>query len=58
MASECEKIPRRPPQMKGLHVAFMRRHFIIGTVLAATAGILMKFLWNDPRKAAYAEFYK
>lgn len=49
---------RPRPQLKGHHAAFMKRHLIIGCALAVGGVILTKLLVNDPRKRAYAEYYK
>lgn len=49
---------RPRPQLKGHHAAFMKRHLYIGIGLAITGAAMVKFLINEPRKRAYAEFHK
>lgn len=46
------------PLLKGRHAAFMKKHLAIGIIYALTCVAVVKFTVNEPRKAAYAEFYK
>lgn len=48
----------KAPQLKGRHADFMKKHLIIGITLSITSMILTKFIVNEPRKKAYAEYYK
>lgn len=49
---------RPKPQLKGLHANFMKKHLFIGIASSFVAVIAAKLLINDPRKQAYAEYYK
>lgn len=49
---------RPRPQLKGLHANFMKKHLAIGVISSFVAVALAKVLINDPRKKAYAEYYK
>lgn len=49
---------RPRPQLKGHHAAFMKRHLYIGIALSLASVAAAKVLINDPRKRAYAEYYK
>lgn len=49
---------RPRPKLKGHHEAFMKRHLYIGIGLALAGVIATKFLVNEPRKKAYADYYK
>lgn len=58
-ASVSSSVSGRPaPQLKGRHAAYMKRHLFIGIGLAISGVIVAKLLINDPRKRAYAEYYK
>lgn len=46
------------PQLKGRHADFMKKHLIIGITFATTMMLLAKFIINEPKKKAYAEYYK
>lgn len=46
------------PMLKGRHAVFMKRHLAIGIVYALTCVVAVKFAVNEPRKAAYAQYYK
>lgn len=46
------------PLLKGRHQAFMKKHLTIGLIYSCSMVVLVKLLLNEPRKAAYAEYYK
>lgn len=46
------------PVMRGLHNLQTKRHLGIAIGLTTVITIAFKLLVNDPKKAAYAEFYK
>ena len=46
------------PLMRGLHTATIKKNLIVATGLTTIITVAYKMLVNDPRKAAYAEFYK
>lgn len=46
------------PLLRGLHNATIKRNLIVSGVLITIAGIAVKLIHNDPKKADYAEFYK
>ena len=46
------------PVLKGHHHAFMKRHLFIGIALSLVGIVVAKYTINEPRKKAYAEFYK
>ncbi|XP_031620388.1 cytochrome c oxidase subunit 6C-like [Contarinia nasturtii] len=46
------------PQLKGRHVLFMKKHLSIGIAYALATVIIAKYTINEPRKRAYAEYYK
>ncbi|XP_059617182.1 cytochrome c oxidase subunit 6C-1-like [Phlebotomus argentipes] len=46
------------PQLRGLHQATIKRNLAVAIGLAALSVVAMKFLYNNPRKERYAEFYK
>lgn len=46
------------PVLKGRHAVFMKKHLAIGIIYALTCVVAVKFAVNEPRKAAYAEYYK
>ncbi|CAG0913985.1 unnamed protein product [Notodromas monacha] len=46
------------PQLRGLLLSYLKKHLIIATVLSVATGFAVKALINDPRKTAYANFYK
>lgn len=48
----------KAPQLKGRHADFMKKHLIIGITFAVSAMVVAKFTVNEPRKKAYAEYYK
>ncbi|ENN71775.1 cytochrome c oxidase subunit 6C-like [Dendroctonus ponderosae] len=56
-AAEVTKpLPR--PQLRGLLRSSIKRNLISVAITITTAAVLMKFVHNDGRKTAYAEFYK
>lgn len=48
----------KAPQLKGRHADFMKKHLTIGITLAISSMVLTKLIVNEPRKKAYAEYYK
>lgn len=46
------------PVLKGHGAAFMKKHLFIGIGLALAGVVVAKFTINEPRKKAYADFYK
>lgn len=46
------------PILKGRHVGFMKRQLAIAIALSSTLVIITKYTVNEPRKRAYAEYYK
>lgn len=46
------------PVLKGRHMAWAKKHLFISIGLAFAGVIAAKLLINEPRKKAYAEFYK
>lgn len=46
------------PVLKGRHALFMKKHLSIGLAYAFACVIFTKIAVNDPRKRAYAEYYK
>lgn len=46
------------PLLKGHHQAYMKKHLTIGLIISCSLVVATKFLLNEPRKAAYAEYYK
>lgn len=46
------------PMLKGRHAAFMKKHLTIGILYACVWVTIIKFTVNEPRKKAYAEYYK
>lgn len=50
------KLPK--PKLRGHLQYFLRKHITISLVLSGIAGYAWKAAVCDPRKKAYAEFYK
>ncbi|XP_050689348.1 cytochrome c oxidase subunit 6C-1-like [Eriocheir sinensis] len=46
------------PVMRGLLVAQIKKHLIIASGLSTVAVFAWKFMVQDPRIQAYADFYK
>lgn len=46
------------PVLKGRHAVFMKKHLAIGIIYALSCVVAVKFTVNEPRKRAYAEYYK
>lgn len=46
------------PALRNLHQAQIKKNLAVATVLVTISCVAMKFLWNEPRKRDYAEFYK
>uniref|UniRef100_T1GH71 Uncharacterized protein n=1 Tax=Megaselia scalaris TaxID=36166 RepID=T1GH71_MEGSC len=58
MTSTPATASAQKPVLKGLNNAFIKKHLFIAIGLTAVATVAYKFLVNDPRKQAYADFYK
>lgn len=48
----------KAPQLKGRHADFMKKHLTIGIAFSVSMMALAYFTVNQPRKKAYAEYYK
>lgn len=46
------------PVLKGRHTQFMKKHLAIALGWSFALVIITKITVNDPRKKAYAEYYK
>ncbi|XP_017152406.1 cytochrome c oxidase subunit 6C-1 [Drosophila miranda] len=46
------------PVLRGLHNATIKRNLAVSLGLTAIVTVAYKMLINDPKKAAYAEFYQ
>lgn len=46
------------PVLKGHHAAFMKKHLAIAIIYSLACVAAVKFAVNEPRKRAYAEYYK
>ncbi|XP_030383105.1 cytochrome c oxidase subunit 6C [Scaptodrosophila lebanonensis] len=46
------------PVLRGLHNATIKRNLAVALGLTAIITVAYKVLVNDPKKAAYAEFYQ
>lgn len=46
------------PMLKGRHALFMKKHLSIALIWSFVAVAITKFAVNEPRKQAYAEYYK
>uniref|UniRef100_A0A0K8TPJ2 Putative cytochrome c oxidase subunit vic n=1 Tax=Tabanus bromius TaxID=304241 RepID=A0A0K8TPJ2_TABBR len=46
------------PQLRGLHHATIKRNLFVAFGLVTFVTTTFKFLVNEPKKKAYAEFYK
>lgn len=57
VAPSSGPIPR-PALLKGLHNATVKRNLVASIVLCIAASVVFKFTVADPRKQAYADFYK
>lgn len=49
---------RPRPVLKGHHAAFMKKHLYIAIAFSVAGMMAAKFLINDKRKQAYAEFQR
>lgn len=56
MTDAVSKVPK--PQLRGLLHNQIKKNLIVAIGLCIVAGIGVKVLVNDARKAKYAEFYK
>lgn len=56
MAGEAATVGR--PQLKGAHLAVMKKNLYVAIALSIASGIAYKYTICEPRKKAYAEFYK
>ncbi|GFQ93777.1 COX6C domain-containing protein [Trichonephila clavata] len=55
-SSAVQKLAK--PQLRGLFRSYLQKHLTIAIVSGIAGSIVWKFLVMDPRKKAYAEFYK
>ncbi|GFY74663.1 cytochrome c oxidase subunit 6C [Trichonephila inaurata madagascariensis] len=55
-SSAVQKLAK--PQLRGLFRSYLQKHLTIAIVSGIAGSIAWKFLVMDPRKKAYAEFYK
>ncbi|XP_048364335.1 cytochrome c oxidase subunit 6C-2 [Sphaerodactylus townsendi] len=46
------------PQMRGLLASRLKKHIVIASIFSFGCACLYKFGVADPRKQAYADFYK
>ncbi|XP_055712955.1 cytochrome c oxidase subunit 6C [Phlebotomus papatasi] len=58
VATEVTDAKPNKPQLRGLHHATIKRNLTVALVLSAVSVVAVKLLYNDRRKANYAEFYK
>lgn len=56
VAADAGRIPK--PLLRGLHRNTIKTNLIVSGVLMAVSVVAMKYLYNDPRKQKYADFYK
>jgi len=55
-ATAISKLPK--PQLRGLYEKKTKIHLLLSVVLSIGAGLSYKYSIGEPRKKAYAEFYK
>jgi len=55
-AASVQKLAK--PQLRGIFEKKTKFHLILSVVLSAVAGLAYKYGIGEPRKRAYAEFYK
>ncbi|XP_055372198.1 cytochrome c oxidase subunit 6C [Condylostylus longicornis] len=58
MAKDVATGSSMKPVLRGLHNATIKRNLIVSLTLVTIVSTAYKFLVNDPKKTAYAEFYK
>lgn len=56
MSEVTAKIPK--PVLRGLHNASIKRNLAVSGVLCVISVIAFKVFYVDPKKQAYADFYK
>ncbi|XP_055641380.1 cytochrome c oxidase subunit 6C-1 [Toxorhynchites rutilus septentrionalis] len=56
MSEVAAKIPK--PVLRGLHNASIKRNLMVSGVLCVISVIATKYLYVEPKKQAYADFYK
>ncbi|XP_065074646.1 cytochrome c oxidase subunit 6C-like [Ochlerotatus camptorhynchus] len=56
MSEVTAKIPK--PVLRGLHNASIKRNLVVSSVLCVISAIAFKLMYVDPKKQAYADFYK
>ncbi|XP_058446603.1 cytochrome c oxidase subunit 6C-like [Malaya genurostris] len=56
MSEVTTRIPK--PVLRGLHNASIKRNLIVAGVICTVSVIITKVLYVDPKKEAYANFYK
>lgn len=57
VAPSSGPIPR-PPQLKGLHYALVKKNLFVAIGASIVLTAVWKVAYNDPKKRDYAEFYK
>ncbi|XP_053695182.1 cytochrome c oxidase subunit 6C [Sabethes cyaneus] len=56
MSEVTAKIPK--PVLRGLHNATIKRNLIVAGVLCVISVVVTKYAYVEPKKQAYADFYK
>ncbi|EAT38887.1 AAEL009257-PA [Aedes aegypti] len=56
MSEVTSKIPK--PVLRGLHNASIKRNLVVSGVLCVISVAAFNFLYVEPKKQAYADFYK
>ncbi|XP_055544068.1 cytochrome c oxidase subunit 6C [Wyeomyia smithii] len=56
MSEVTAKIPK--PVLRGLHNASIKRNLIVAGVLCVISVVVTKYVYVEPKKQAYADFYK
>lgn len=58
MAGEVAAAKVNKPVLRGLHAATIKTNLIVSAALVFGTMVAFKYLYNEPRKQRYAEFYK
>uniref|UniRef100_T1DJB3 Putative mitochondrial cytochrome c oxidase subunit vic n=1 Tax=Psorophora albipes TaxID=869069 RepID=T1DJB3_9DIPT len=56
MSEVTAKIPK--PVLRGLHNASIKKNLVVASVLCVISVVACKTMYVDPKKQAYADFYK
>ncbi|XP_062551198.1 cytochrome c oxidase subunit 6C-1-like [Armigeres subalbatus] len=56
MSEVTAKIPK--PVLRGLHNTSIKRNLVVATVLSIVSGVAFNYLYVEPKRQAYADFYK